>query len=410
MLPPEIWLRIFYFATRPEKGYETSSYEPFRGCFRTNCADALGTRKSLVRVCRVWRALSIAFLYEDVLVRRDVDALRGSLESDQFGLQDGPHTPGPGRWVRRLELPYIQTETNTPSSLDNVLHILRCCPSIQTLVRPYCNGPRDGFRYDFPADIVSLSCLTRLDWWHYDEAARTGGINSLAHVVRNAPCLQYLTLGGVLRSSISSFRNLELPALTTLRLRRVNPMFVRCICGWVLPSLAHVVVDFPPENDALELLWSTFGQQLCTVEFGRGVAFRMSDQIGLLLRTCPTSIKVLNYFIYFSVSPNPPIEEHTSMETVGINAFPCELMLDDWDNVSKHLSWLVGPSLTALKHVILYGDWERFSKDGRFLMFQKGLMEKGCSVQLVAQVSLPICGHLASLPGQHLSLCHINRH
>ncbi|KIM70326.1 hypothetical protein SCLCIDRAFT_523537 [Scleroderma citrinum Foug A] len=383
-LPPELWLIIFRLATRAEDSDSTGSYEPFQGCFDLGSAEALTTKRSLVQVCRTWRALASVFLYEDVRVRHDAYALRGFLESELFSAEEALDTPG--RWVRRLELPYTQTGTRTPNSLNNALHILKSCPFLQTLVRPFLRGVSDALRYEFPADIVSLSSLTRLDWWHYDEAARSGGINSLIHVLRDTPGLQYLTLGGEFWASALSAQVPELPALTTLRFRRVNAVFIWQVCRWMLPSLVHVIVDFPPENEAIQQLWLTFGEQLRTIEFGRNVAFHLTDQLGLLLRSWPSSVKVLNYFIHFTMFPQSPIESQAPVENIGIHSFPCAMMSDVWEHLDSHFIWLAtSPSLTALKHVILYGQWENIIGDYRFVTFQRRLEEKGCQIELAGE-------------------------
>ncbi|KAL4069816.1 hypothetical protein V8B97DRAFT_2024487 [Scleroderma yunnanense] len=380
-LPQELWLIIFRLATRPEDAHPTCSYEPFQGCFDLAPAEALRTRRSLVQVCRIWRILALAFLYEDVRVGHGAHTLRGFLESAQFSREDSQGTPG--RWVRHLELPYTQTGTQTPNSPTDALHILKSCPFLQTLVRPFLHGVSHSLRYEFPADIVSLSSLTRLDWWHYEEAARSGGINSLTHVLRNAPYLQYLTLGGQFWTTDRGTQVFELPALTTLRMRRVNAVFIWQICEWTLPSLVHVIVDFPPENEALQQFWLTFGQQLHTVEFGRNVAFHLSDQLGLFLRSCPeSSVKVLNYFICFTMFPLFLTEGQASVENVGIHAFPCAMMSDVWNHLDSHFNWLASPSLMALRHVVLYGQWEGITDDHRFVSFRRRLEEKGCQLQL----------------------------
>ena len=371
-LPNELWLIIFRLATRSEDNDPRSSYKPFQGCFGLGSAEAFRTRRSLVQVCRIWRTLASAFLYEDVRVGHDVQILRWCLGNEQEA----------GRWVRRLELPYSQTG---PNDLSNALHILKSCPSLQTLVRPFLQRNFDALRCDFPADMVSLSSLTRLDWWHYDEAARSGGINSLVHVLRNTPYLQYLTLGGEFWAPDLPAQTLQLSTLTTLRLRRVNAAFIWQVCRWLLPSLVHVIVDFPTEHEALQQLWLTFGKQLDSVEFGRNVAFHLTDQLSLVVRCCPTSVKVLNYFIYFTMSPQFPVDEQASVEHIGIHAFPCAMMSDIWAHLHSHFNWLTGPSLTALKHVVLYGQWGNITSDPRFVSFRTGLEGRGCRIQLAGE-------------------------
>lgn len=383
-LPPELWLIIFRWATRPDDGQLSCTYEPFEGCFDLVSEMVLRTRRSLVQVCRTWRALAISILYEDVRVRPDADALKEFLESDQFSSEGNSSTPG--RWVRRLELPYTSTDY---SSSTDVIQILQSCPFLHTLIRPYLPDiPRESpeSRYGFPTGMVALSSLTRLDWWHYHTVARSGGINSLVDVLHNAPYLQYLTLGGEFHTA-PELGALHLPVLTTLRLRRVSATLLLRICGWELPSLAHIIVDFAPENHAIEQVWSTFGRQLSTVEFGRNVVFLMNDQITSFLRASPTSVKTFNYFIFFTMFPQLSMGIEASVERVGVHAFPCKMLSDLWMHLDRHFWWLAGPSLPALRHVVLYGDWGEIIKDPRFPRWRGCLESKGCRIEFASESS-----------------------
>lgn len=384
-LPPELWLTIFRLATQPDDGQLTAIYEPFEGCFDMVSEVVLRTRRSLVQVCRTWRTLATVFLYEDVRVRPDVeDTLKKFLESDQFSSEGKPSTPG--RWVRRLELPY--TLTDHSSSGTDAIQILSSCPFLQTLVRPYLpevRGQSPEPQLGFPMGIVALSSLTRLDWWHCHTVAGSGGINSLVDVLHNAPHLQYLTLGGEFHTA-QELDALHLPALTTLRLRRVSASFLLRICGWVLPSLAHIILDFPSESYAIEQVWSTFGRQLSTVEFGRNVAFLINDQITPFLRAGASSVKTFNYFIFFTMPPQHAVEVEASVECVGIHAFPCKMSSNNlWAHLDRHFWWLAGPSLPALQHVVLYGNWSEIMEDPRFPRLRRRLEDKGCKIKFASE-------------------------
>ncbi|KAH7886013.1 hypothetical protein F5I97DRAFT_1189128 [Phlebopus sp. FC_14] len=394
-LPPEIWLTIIRWATCPPSGFPAPFYEPFRTSFE-EFEEPLKTKRAVVRVCRLWRALATSILYEDVRVRHGAQSLREVLES---GCAPGNESGCRGRWVRRLELPYGQTDTASPDGPTIALRILNHCPSLETLVRPFMREIPDVVRYEFPAESVPLPSLTRLEWWHYNNAARSGGINSLTHVLRNTPSLQFLTVGGEfwMSSTMSNCLSLRLPALTTLRLRRVNALFVRLICQWELPSLVHVVVDFPPDHNALEALWATFGHQLCTVELGRNIVFLMNEQISVFLRGCP-SVKIFNYFIYFTAVPRATqVVEHSSLQCVGIHAFPCAMVTDvRMEHLNRHFNFLAGPYLPALRRVILYGDWREIMVDQLFITFRDRLVQKGCAIGIVDGATIPPCEYLCT--------------
>ncbi|KAF8846147.1 hypothetical protein BDN67DRAFT_960831 [Paxillus ammoniavirescens] len=392
-LPPEIWINIFRWATSPTAGYPAAYYEPFRPSFE-KFDEPLRTKRALVQVCRRWRVLASAFLYEDVRVRYGSRSLREALVS-HCDAEDEGSRGWLGRCVRRLELPYPQTSTVEPGTTQNVVQILRSCPALKTLVRPRMQGLPDSMRYEFPADIVSLSSLTRLEWWYHNDAARSGGINSLIHVLRNAPSLQFLTLGGQFwDNSIAGGPPICLPALTTLRLGRVNALFMWQICHWVLPSLIHVVVDFPPDYDGMEKLWIQFGHQLCTVELGRNIIFHRRDQIAVLFRS-RLRVKILNYFIHFTTAPDESfMVEQPSLQCVGIHAFPCAMLNDTWENLNSHFDFLASRFLPALKRIVLHGDWQEIMADQRFESFKDRLAQKGCVILLAEDLTSPPCEHL----------------
>lgn len=338
LLPPEVWIIVFRWATYPSDGYPAPHYEPFR--VSSEALDkSLRTKHSLVQVCRRWRAIATVFLYEDIRVRYDSENLRAILADRRVGNEDSL-----GKFVHRLELPYIHTVTERPGDTEEVVEILRSCPYLKTLVRPSYRADPYFIRYEFPAAIVSLASLTRLEWWHYNNAARSGGINSLMDVLENAPSLQFLTLGGEFWPISSRSTPLRLPALTTLRLKRVNPFFISQIVRWELPSLVHVVVEFPTDHGGLEELWLRLGSQLCTVEFSQHLAFHMTDQISPFLRSC-AGAKVFNYFINFTAPPTAPVlVEQSSLECIGIHSRPCDPsfmhMHDNWMHL-KHLLQLL---------------------------------------------------------------------
>ncbi|KAF9245893.1 hypothetical protein BU15DRAFT_85553 [Melanogaster broomeanus] len=375
-LPPEIWITIFRWATSPSAGYPAPYYEPFRASFE-EFDELLRTKGALVQVCRLWRDLASVFLYEDVRVRHGSESLREALASYR-DLEDEASQGWLGRCVRRLELPHPQTATERPDSTHNVVQILKSCPSLKTLVRPF-------MRQALRLYTVSLPSLTRLEWWHYNNAARSGGINSLAHVLRDTPSLRFLTLGGESWASPAAQIPIHLPALTTLRLRRLNILFMTQICRWELPSLVHVVVDFPPEECGLESLWSKFGHQLCTVEFGRNIAFLMTEQISLFLRGAPR-VERFNYFMHFTRAPPELLpDEQSSLQCVGVHAFPCAMLNNVWNHRNSHFDFLSSQSLPALKRVVLHGDWQEI---------MDRLALKGCEVLLADDLATSPCEHL----------------
>jgi hypothetical protein len=150
------------------------------------------------------------------------------------------------------ELLYTNTARTTIQPLFSVA-ILKRCPELEVLVRP---APESvgNLCFEFRAEGLPLTSLKRLEWWYINDAARSGGINSLDGVLSGTPNLQYLSIGGELRTCQLQLKVPHLPLLSTLRLQWMNGLFVRQLCWWSLPTLAHVVVDSSLRNFALEIL------------------------------------------------------------------------------------------------------------------------------------------------------------
>ena len=375
LLPTELWLSIIRWATFPQSTFAVSTFAPFVAFFERNGEDAqaLTVKYAVIQVCRLWRDLALGILYEDIRVRHGADAL-----AEALGKTHGDRQLG--RCVRRLELPYYHTGTATQKSSDIALQILQSCTGLETLVRPFMQGPSDEVRFEFPIRSHPFPNLKRLEWWHYNHATRSGGINSLTDVLHYSPNLQYLAVGGELWISSTNYTShlLRLPVLTTLRIRRINFLFIREICRWQLPSLTNVIVEAPLEI-ALETIWEVFGSRLCTVEFGRHLGFLLADQITLLLRGCP-QVKQFHYFIYFTSAP-PVFNQPCALQCICLHSHPSHMFSDSGQLPEQHFSFLSQSSFPALRRIILYGDWTNITPESYFKDFVKTMNSRGCLVE-----------------------------
>lgn len=375
-LPPEVWLEVFrWVAYVSSDGLYTAKYLPFQTPRGYKMLDAnLKVKAVVVRVCRQWRALAMDMLYEDLRIRHGEQTLAGVLESCEER----------GRRVRRVELPYANT-VMTNQHLSSVA-ILRRCPELEILVRP----PPESLgtlRFEFCAENLPLTSLKRLEWWYVNDAARSGGINSLDDVLSGTPNLQYLSIGG--KPLTGQLRPApHLPVLTTLRLQGINGIFVRQLCRWSLPALAHIVVDNAQRDFALEMLWERFGSQIQTMELGKHVRFYVEDHITSILRHC-TSLTELNYHIHFTAPPPPGIV-HSSLNTVRLHGDTNHLTSDDdWEYLEYHFALFSGPSLPSLKRIVLYGEWHATLTDDRFTRMYHLLGGRNCDLELPDGTMIP---------------------
>jgi hypothetical protein len=281
-----------------------------------------------------------------------------------------------GNFVRRAVLPYNQTVSNSQQSL-NAIDILKECPQLETLVRPR-RDVLDNLLWEFPTPDISLPSLKRLEWWHYNDAARAGGINSFQVVLQGTPSLKYLSIGGELWITHCG-TTVHLPRLTTLRLCRMNTLFVQLVSRWSLPSLSHVIAQ--DNGHMLENIWNAFGPQLQVVEFGAHIRFYLEDQISHVLPKCP-NLKQLNYYVMFTIKPeiNTP---HPSVTSVRLNSHPCGLIdlgKETILQVDAHLKFICSPVFPKLQELILYGDWRSIKESPEFLHAEQSMISRGISI------------------------------
>jgi len=284
-------------------------------------------------------------------------------------------------------LPYQSTVTGPSgqSKQTQSVDILELCPHLHTLLRPQ-HSILDGLSFDWEATNVSLPSLKRLEWWHHNEAERSGGINSLGAVLRSSPNIQYLFIGGVVGPNHVCMEpeQLVLPKLQRLRLHIRSGLLTRqIIMRWSLPSLTHLILDSPPIKDGLQEIWHAFGHQLEVVELGKHVRFLMSDELSLCLKGCP-NLRELNYYFFFA-SPAIASDVHEHLVSIGIHSHVNALLADGgtiWKLIEQHFAVFYGTRLPALRNVILYGDWRSILHHPRFAPIQNMLRMSGRILQV----------------------------
>lgn len=370
-LPPELWIEVFQWIASPANPFYATKCEPFQSYPQYDLDDVLRVKYNLIRVCRQWRAMAEDLLYEDLRIRHGDRTLAKVLENSEVR----------GRWVRRAELPYSNTATATLQPLPS-LAILKSCSQLQVLVRPAPDKLED-LRFEFGVDGLQFQSLKRLEWFNHNDAARSGGINSLDHVLASSPKLQYLSLGGELR--LNQLRPpRQLPLVSTIRLRAgMNALFFRQVSRWILPSLVHVVADQSPGTSLVEIVWQTFGSQLQLVEIGRHLRFLIEDHLTPILHHCPNLLEI-NYYLLFTAPPRRPVE-HSSLQTIRLHGNPNAMLMavaSVWQHVEQHFALFTGTSLPNLQRIILYDDWSSILSDYRFDNIHRALDARRCDLEL----------------------------
>ncbi|KAI0929187.1 hypothetical protein AcV5_006519 [Taiwanofungus camphoratus] len=384
-LPIELWLQIFRWATISPLTHRlrATTYSPFDTAPIAARDEATRTKTTLVLVCKQWRRLTMELLYEDVQMGCP-EQLQSVLEGKSLDGGDEPRSVSEcSRWVRRACLPYSSSATTTARPLKAV-RLLEQCPYLETLVRMDA-APGDMLSFEFAADCPPLVSLKRLDWWHHGEAARTGGINSLSDVLRAAPNLQYLSLGGfVTKNFLAPGPPVPLPSLTTLRILRMNVLFVLQMCRWSMPVLTHLIIDTVEDIYMLESFWEKFGAQIRTVELGHSLKYYIRDSLSMILPGCP-NLEELNYYVHFTAVPYPFHEAHPLLTTVGLHAHATSFIpvgsTEYWRRIEDHFAVLSRPLFPALKKIVLYGDWDAVMTDVHFPSLVQTLLARGCRLE-----------------------------
>ncbi|PPQ64241.1 hypothetical protein CVT24_008644 [Panaeolus cyanescens] len=386
-LPPELWLEIISWATHNPiiQRLEDVQIQPFQPLsYPRHGRDAnLETSVSISMVCKTWKQWVARTLYQDIRVRSNLLTLKHVLQRET----DGDASKICGDMVHRVVLPYPSTVTRPFTRLESV-DILKLCQNVRTLLRPPDTTPSMMVaRFDCEAEEVALPSLQRLEWWHHPEAERSGGINSLPCVLRNAPNLRFLFIAGFIGPTYvaSSPERIELPKLETLRLHMMNGMILhQIITRWSLPSLTHLILDSPVVRDGLDIVWTALSDQLLVVEFGKHVRFYMTDNVTPCIQSC-RKLQMLNYYVLFTAPPASELE-HSTLTTVSLNMHVNSLIGDSvsvWSLIEHHFDILCGKNLTALQNVVLYGDWKAVWSHPRFAPIKVKLEEAGRKLETV---------------------------
>lgn len=289
-----------------------------------------------------------------------------------------------------MVLPYQST---VPSCFPLSLEILGLCPDLHTLLRPQ-RSVLDGLYFDNEVMGLSLPSLQRLEWWHNNEAERSGGINSLGAMLRSAPNIRYLFIGGVVgtTTTLQETQSIILPHLQTLRLYIRSGLFLRQIISrWSMPSLTHLILDSPPVKDGLQDIWEVLGDRLEILEFGKHVRFLMSDHLTPCLRGCP-NLKELNYYFFFT-APSDSTYVHQNLAVVGLHSHVNALLVDGgsvWNLIEHHFEILCGSSLPGLQKIVIHGDWRPILRHPRFTTIQKNIRNSGRVLQISEQTRMPL--------------------
>ncbi|KAI6039417.1 hypothetical protein EDC04DRAFT_1724460 [Pisolithus marmoratus] len=160
MVPPEIWLKIFHFATDAPGLLDCSASQSdlppalAREQELKLLKDSLITKRSLVLVCKAWGELATEFLYQSVLITR-VQALFSLHEA----LQGRPWAAGMSRtnsgwWTRRLDV-VIEHDQYETVDYEVLADVIRCFSNLSIVTLSISILPfNDYWLRQLPMEII----------------------------------------------------------------------------------------------------------------------------------------------------------------------------------------------------------------------------------------------------------------
>ena len=347
LLPSELWILILQLALPPRIPFH-AEHVPFEDSHAASTTNR--DRLSFSLVSRYWSSIVTSLGIDSITLTGDTDT-----ESLLKYLLDD----GKGAHVRRVVLPFGRT---VKSTIKSTAEILAACPRIATLIRP--ERQDDSFRWNFRALCPRFDSLTRLEWWHYSDAHRSGGINLFYDVFDNAPNLEYLAIAGQWNPDILTSqrtRKVHLPRLETLRLRRLSTSLTREIQQWSLPAVFHVISEF-----GLHETQETFRSQIRTLEFVADMRFYNEDRIKDALLQCP-NLEEVHYYVLFTCVPGVRVQDQAfrTVEKIGLHAKrnPSWTPRDLDGHLKEHLEFVTGSTFPNLRTLALCGDWDGLGAD-----------------------------------------------
>ncbi|KAL4245575.1 hypothetical protein ABKN59_009613 [Abortiporus biennis] len=149
LLPVEIWLEVFRYATLIINGRTLNYTDPFQpqqpyvsALGRNASSLSIRTKCILVQVCSSWRRVAAELLYEHVVVtslRKAKLVIRALEQSKHTGSRNDPRF-GYGHWIRHLEIQTRSRESHKLSFLQAVAYIMTQCTNLQYISGSWTNS------------------------------------------------------------------------------------------------------------------------------------------------------------------------------------------------------------------------------------------------------------------------------
>ncbi|KAJ6534107.1 hypothetical protein B0H19DRAFT_1080610 [Mycena capillaripes] len=379
--PPEIWRLIFWFATLSQNSsrhyIDYYIFQPIHAT--TTCEEQeslrLQTCISLMRVSRLFRAITAEFMYKDVRIF-DLEDLKSFMAGIYRSAEEHGVASGYGSYVRRLEFPgrrvmfspgarnLRMSTPGSPCHVDTVRlnELLWLCPRLEILVRPAQS--LDAENMALWSSLVGkpslqwLPNLVRLEWHDGELDSTCYGTSHrdrLREILVRAPNLRYLFLSSDGEDSPVDFW--FPPSLHTIRIQRSDwrSSNSKSSKSWLrphMPNFRNLVLHTPPSTVLVQFLASA-GEQLRVLElaFAPQMTFS-SNEMRRLLQGFPR-LEELAYSL-----GAPEISPLINFQCRSIKRIHLKVDPEEWSPyrtvLCEQVEILEGPSFPELEEIILH--------------------------------------------------------
>ncbi|EIN11126.1 hypothetical protein PUNSTDRAFT_119897 [Punctularia strigosozonata HHB-11173 SS5] len=258
MLPPELWLLIFRFATIPSPFPSDTSFMAAPALSRAAHFRAMQMKRTLSLVNSIWNRQMRELLYEFVWLTSAAQAHLLALALRRDASLDWPLSPrSPGLWIARIRLETDLLHRCDPADVLTILHHARYAEAFEDQVSIRRSSYAGKHMLADPAAMGRLLArsrpadappLRRLAWTTYDDTPFDVELSPVLTPSGRFAQLEYFELTTLavdppiaVRAHAPHSEGLNLPALRALKLSLADATF-GIIATWTLPALTSLCV------------------------------------------------------------------------------------------------------------------------------------------------------------------------
>jgi hypothetical protein len=279
---PELWLRIFAYATWIPGALEISDHQAISAFFRDTYGitthkrfeEALQLKLSAALVCKQWYRLITQALFEYIIIRSDKQILKVATVLENKTLWNGDH--GPGWWTIRLELALQGSHLWTIKDCRALSRIFNHCPNLKIISTAFCSL---HMSYSSYTSFISALTVNQLQIRRLEIKGEISTINAI--ISKYCASLEVLCLPD------TTYGRMAAPTLVDLQLPKLH-MFS---CSSSLPSIFSAKSTIPSlkwllvnNNIGLDIFLEVYGTRLHHLSLPAGVTRSLSS----ILCACPS--------------------------------------------------------------------------------------------------------------------------